>query len=85
VGAADVQGAQLIVDGSDGPSRLVAANIAVARGQRAEAVVRFEVPSDVVDIELEPSGRARPVRWRVGSRSWDDDRRHTVPLAGDRR
>jgi hypothetical protein len=80
-----VQGAQVIVDGSDGPSRLVAANIAVARGQRVEAVVRFEVPSDVVDIELEPSGRARPLTWRVGLRSWSDDRQHTVSLVGDRR
>jgi hypothetical protein len=85
VGEASVQGAQLVVDGSDGPTRLVAANIAVARGQRAEAVVRFEVPSDVVDLELEPSGRARPVTWRVGQRSFDDDRQHTVPLVGDRR
>ena len=85
VGRASVSGAQAIVDGSDGPSRLVAANLAVARGQRAEAVVRFDVPSDVVDIELEPSGRARPLTWRVGQRSWSDDRQHTVSLVGDRR
>jgi hypothetical protein len=84
-GPASVQGAGLVVDGSDGPNRVVAANLAVARGQRAEAVVRFELPSDVVDLELEPSGRARPVTWRVGQRSWSDDRQHTVPLAGDRR
>jgi hypothetical protein len=47
--------------------------------------VRFEVPSEVVDIQLEPSGRARPLTWRVGQRSLSDDRQHTVSLAGDRR
>ena len=85
VGQAEVEGGGVVVDGRDGPTRVVAANLAVGAGQQAEVVVRFEVPSDVVAVEVEPSGRARPVPWRVGDRRFGDDRQHTVELTADRR
>jgi hypothetical protein len=85
VGRITVEGAGAVVDGRDGPSRLGAANLLVQRGQQAEVVVRFDVPSDVVAVELEPSARARPVTWQVGDRRFGDDRHHTVELAADRR
>jgi hypothetical protein len=85
VGNATVRGAQPVVDGRDGPTRLVAANLFVAPGQRAESVVRFSAPTDVVAVDVEPSGRARPVRWRVEDRRFGDDQHHTVELDDDRR
>ncbi len=85
VGAAEFEDGQVVVDGRDGPSRIVAANFLVGAGQRGEAVVRFEVPSDVVAVELEPSGRPRRVTWQVGNRRFGDDRHHTVELSTDRR
>jgi hypothetical protein len=57
----------------------------VAPGQRAESVVRFSAPTDVVAVDVEPSGRARPVRWRVEDRRFGDDQHHTVELDDDRR
>jgi hypothetical protein len=85
VGRIEVEGAAAVVDGRDGPTRLVAANVLAGAGRQAEVVVRFAVPSDVVAVELEPSGRARPVTWRVGDRRFGDDRHHTVEVAADRR
>lgn len=85
VGDATVEGGRLVVDGRDGPTRVVAANLLVPRGQRVESVLRFDVPSDVVSVEVEPSGRARPMTWRVGDRRFGDDQHHTVALTTDRR
>ena len=85
VGQAGFEGGQVVLDAQDGPTRLVAANLRVPAGQRVESVLRFEVPTDVLAVELEPSGRARPVTWRVGERRFGDDHHHTVDLATDRR
>jgi hypothetical protein len=85
VGQAGIEGGQVVVDGNDGPARLVAANLSVPAGQRVESVVRFEVPSDVVTVDVEPSARARPVTWRVEGRRFGDDQHHTVDLVADRR
>jgi hypothetical protein len=85
VGRAGIEGGQVVIDGQDGPTRLVAANLSVPVGQRVESVVRFEVPSDVVSVEIEPSARARPVTWRVEGRRFGDDQHHAVELAVDSR
>jgi hypothetical protein len=85
VGTAEFEGGQKVLDGNDGPTRVVAANLLVLAGQRGEVVLRFEVPSDVVAVEVEPSARARPVSWRVDDRRFGDDRHHTVELEEDSR
>ena len=43
------------------------------------------MPSDVVAVSVEPSGRAHPVTWQVEDRHFRDDQHHTVELADDRR
>jgi Protein of unknown function (DUF4012) len=85
VGNVTVEGAAAVVNGRDGPTRLVAANLLVPRGQQVESALRFQVPSDVVAVEVEPSGRARPLTWRVDDRRFGDDQHHTVELSDDNR
>jgi hypothetical protein len=84
VGDAGFEDGGLVVDGKDGPTRLVAANLSVPRGQRVESVLHFSVPTDVVAVEIEPSGRARGVHWQVGDRRFGDDQHHNLELTTTR-
>lgn len=70
----------VIVQGADGPTRVVAADFEIARGAVAEAVVRFELPPGIPSIEVEPSARVPSVNWSAQGEFWVGEDSRTVGL-----
>jgi hypothetical protein len=73
-----VDGAPVVVAGGDGPTRVVAAELVIARGATAVVTVRFRLPGRAGSLRVEPSGRLPAGRWRTGTRTWTDRRARTV-------
>ncbi len=72
--------ADVVVAGADGPTVTVAARIFLKRGETATYTVTFDLPGELDAIRLEPSGRVRPFKWRVGQRLFEDDEAHRVRI-----
>jgi hypothetical protein len=70
----------LLVQGPDGPVEATAVLLWIRRGQSRTVTATMYVTRNG-PIRIEPSARARPVRWTVDGRSFDDARARTVPLA----
>lgn len=68
----------LVVAGPDGPTRLIGGEVIVPRASSAEVVFQFEIPSGRASLRIEPTARARPVRWQVGPLQWRDGKSHTI-------
>lgn len=58
-------------EGRDGPSRVVATRVKLARGEQRTLVFRFELPRRQ-PIVVEPSARFDPIHWRYGGHEWWD-------------
>ena len=69
-----VAGEPMLVAGRDGPMRVVAVRVDLARGQRRTVHLEFSLPADVDHLDLLPSARARPMRVRFDGRAVDDGR-----------
>lgn len=74
------EGPEAVVAGADGGSETVAGELRLAPGRSATWVVRYQLPEGVDSLEIQPSARAPGVRWRVGDRSWTDERRPRVRI-----
>jgi hypothetical protein len=63
----------LRVAGADGPTKAAAAGyFQIARGRTLKASVDFVLPPAVRSVEIEPSARIPPIRWRFSGRSVTD-------------
>lgn len=71
----------LTVVGGDGPTRIIATPVSVLPGERKFVIARFSLPLSQTSIQIEPSGRADPVRWTVGDTRVTDGRRWVVDLS----
>lgn len=58
-------------EGRDGPSRVVATRVKLARGEQHTLVFRFTLPEQQ-PIVVEPSARFDPIHWRYGGHEWWD-------------
>ncbi|MEZ5139820.1 MAG: DUF4012 domain-containing protein [Acidimicrobiales bacterium] len=76
----EVEGGSLFLQGGDGPTVVVAAEVDVRAGEAATVVVRGRLPSGLDRLVLEPSARIPRTRWVVDGRSIERDRRRTVVL-----
>jgi len=76
----EVEGGRLFLQGGDGPTVVVAAEVDVPAGETTTVVVRGRLPSGLDALVLEPSARIPRTRWVVDGRSIDRDRRRTVTL-----
>ncbi|HEX2575987.1 MAG TPA: DUF4012 domain-containing protein [Aquihabitans sp.] len=83
-GAADVRidGARQTLLGTDGPTVVVAGEVALLRGDVREVEVRAVLPAGLAEVVLEPSARISRTRWTVDGRAFETDRRRTVPVGG---
>ncbi|MDP9441789.1 MAG: DUF4012 domain-containing protein, partial [Actinomycetota bacterium] len=63
------------VIGPDGPTRVVATEVQLARGEQRSLVAGFHLPATETELLIEPSARVPPVRWRTGAKTWIDERR----------
>ncbi|MGQ0802703.1 MAG: DUF4012 domain-containing protein [Actinomycetota bacterium] len=69
---------QLVADGPDGPARVVATTVQLARGERRELTLRFRLPEGASGLRVEPSAREPAIAWRSGDRKWRDDHAERV-------
>jgi hypothetical protein len=83
-GATDVtmSGAEVFLQGGDGPTVVVGGKVTVRRGAQATVTVRALLPAGVDRVVLEPTARIQPTTWRVDGEEVGRDRRRTVPLDG---
>ncbi|MGH2785983.1 MAG: DUF4012 domain-containing protein [Actinomycetota bacterium] len=78
-------GHEVLVIGTDGPMRVVATRLDIARGGSAVVEVLFNVPPEVARIILLPSARAAPVTVRLEELVVDDSVMRALAIAGAQR
>ena len=64
---------QLLADGADGPTQVVAGSLLLSRGQETTVTVQFRLPGMERSIEVVPSARVPPIDWETGRHRWSDD------------
>jgi predicted transcriptional regulator len=69
---------QLAVAGADGPTRVIATEFRVERGEDRTLVVRFRLPGRHGSLRIESSAREPSVPWTFRGTRWRDDRARTV-------
>ncbi len=60
-----------VTEGHDGPSRVVATRVTVARGEAVTLTFRFTLPAPTT-LVVEPSARLDPIHWRYAGKDWWD-------------
>jgi hypothetical protein len=69
---------QLVVAGADGPTRVIGAQVRLARGEQRTLVARFDLPSADGSLRIETAARSPAEEWSgIGGR-WRDDGARTV-------
>lgn len=79
-----IEGAPTVVAGPDGPTRVVAGQIVLPRGEQTTVTVRFTRPGRSGTIRVEPSARMPSNRWTVGGTTFADDRGRTLTWSPSR-
>ncbi|MGI8755619.1 MAG: DUF4012 domain-containing protein [Acidimicrobiales bacterium] len=77
-----ITGGRQFLDGRDGPTRAVGAEILVRRGRRVTVTVSALLPAGFDDAVLEPAARISPTSWVLDGETFSRDRRRTVSLVG---
>lgn len=68
----------LAVAGPDGPTRVVAAPVAIPRGDEQVMTLRFQLPAGFEAMDVLPTARVPAVQWRSGDLAWSDDSRQRI-------
>lgn len=71
---------RLVTNGAEGPSRVVAGDVAILAGARATYTVRFVVPLGYDAVRIEPSARQPAITWTAGHDRWHDSHPVEVTL-----
>jgi hypothetical protein len=71
-------GAPLVAAGPDGPTRVAATYVGLARGEAKTLVVQFTLPPGMRSVTVEPSARVPGERWQAGGEQWVDAGAHVV-------
>lgn len=77
----EMSGAEVFLEGGDGPTVVVGGKLTVPRGKRATVTVTAVLPAGLDQLVLEPSARIDPTSWTVNGTEIERDRRRTVDLA----
>lgn len=80
-GNPSTEGAELLLAGNDGPTRLLATRVDLRAGAATRITFHFDLPLEQRRIEVLPSARVPPVAWTAGGDQWTDDGPRTVVLA----
>ncbi|MCU1371512.1 MAG: hypothetical protein JWO77_2706 [Ilumatobacteraceae bacterium] len=78
----EMTGAEVFLQGGDGPTVVVGGRVTLRRGTTGSVVVRALLPEGVDHITVEPSARIEPTTWTVDGRELGRDRRRTIRLDG---
>lgn len=65
-------GGAATVAGRDGETAVIARDVRLTAGARAEVVIRFDLPEGVDSIRVEPSARIPGIVWHHGPETWND-------------
>lgn len=76
----ELDGARQTLVGTDGPTAVVAGELALRRGETKEVTVRATLPKGLEQVVLEPSARISRTRWVVDGQGYEIDRRRTVDV-----
>ena len=76
----EMPGRTVAIVGPDGPMRVIGGRVDIARGSAVEVDVTFSAPPGEQQIVLLPSGRARAVPLRDGSRWFSDETPNVIAL-----
>ena len=68
----------LVAAGPDGPTRVAATYVGLARGEAKTLVVQFTLPPGMRSVTVEPSARVPGERWQAGGEQWVDAGAHVV-------
>ncbi|WP_421119147.1 DUF4012 domain-containing protein [Aquihabitans daechungensis] len=83
-GSTDVEmtGAEVFLQGGDGPTVVVGGRVVVPRGETATVTVTAVLPAGLDHLVLEPSARIDPTAWTVNGVERERDRRRTLAIDG---
>ena len=66
-----MSGAEVFLEGGDGPTVVVGGKLTVPRGKRATVTVTAVLPAGLDQLVLEPSARIDPTSWTVNGTEWE--------------
>ncbi|MCB0971863.1 MAG: DUF4012 domain-containing protein [Acidimicrobiales bacterium] len=75
-----IEGAELVLQGGDGPTVVVAGDVTLASGESGVVTVRGTLPEGLDHLRLEPSARIPRTEWSMDGTPLDRDRRQTIDL-----
>lgn len=81
-GSTDVvmTGARPFLDGGDGPTVVIGGEVTVRKGEMITVTVTAMLPAHLGHLDLEPAARIPATQWTVNGRSFERDRRRSVPI-----
>ena len=77
-----LDGARLTLSGSDGPTVVVAGEVALKRGESVTVTITATLPEGLEGLVVEPSARIPKTSWEIDGRTYELDRRRTVTPGG---
>lgn len=78
--APTTQGADLLLSGDDGPTRVLATRVDLDAGESTSVTFSFDLPLAQREVVVQPSARVPGVEWSTPDDSWTDDAPHVVDL-----
>ena len=79
-----LDGGPTVAAGPDGPTRVIAGQVVIPRGETATLTVRFTRPLTSGTFHVEPSARMPSSRWTVGGRAFSDARGRSLAWTSSR-
>jgi hypothetical protein len=68
----------LVVAGSDGPTRVVAAPVTIPPGEQRDFTLRFQLPPGPGAMDVVAGARVPPTQWQAGDQVWAGDHMERV-------
>jgi hypothetical protein len=66
-------GTKTVAAGPDGPTRVIATETRLLRGEKKDYLLKFTVPSGFEHVTIEPSARYPSVTWTADGETWQDN------------
>lgn len=71
-------GEQIVAEGTDGPTQVIAASVKIKDGETVKLVAEFKRPRGSVRLVVEPSARVPSTTWTFGPLEFDDSRAQSL-------
>ncbi len=71
-------GSKIVAAGPDGPTRVIATQMQLFRGEQKDYTLSFQVPTGYEHVTIEPSSRYPTVTWTADGQTWQDNSARTI-------